>query len=127
MVGQDVTRHVRIKPPLIKAIRDHDSSVARFIGKITRFYEQAYRSSDLEPHLKGFPVHDLLVMAYAIKPKLFEVERLVVKIETTGTETLGMTVADFRHKPAGDPNVTVCTKAKAQEILDWYRRVIIGS
>ena len=127
MVGQDVTRHVRIEPPLIKAIRDHDSSVARFIGEITRFYEQAYGSDDLEPHLKGFPVHDLLVMAYAVRPDLFKTERLVVKIETTGTVTLGMTVADFRHKPDGKPNVTVCTWANAQEILDWYRLVIIGS
>jgi inosine-uridine nucleoside N-ribohydrolase len=127
MVGQDVTRHVRIEPPLIQAIRDHDSSIATLIGEITRFYEKAYASSDLEPHLKGFPVHDLLVMVYAVAPELFETEQLLVKIETTGTETLGMTVADFRHKPAGDPNVTVCTKAKAREILDWYRLVIVSS
>jgi purine nucleosidase len=127
MVGQDVTRHVRIEPSLIQEIRDHDSCVARLIGEITRFYERAYASPDLEPHLKGFPVHDLLVMVYALGPELFETERLLVKIETSGTETLGMTVADFRHKPAGNPNVTVCTKAKAQEILDWYRLVMISS
>jgi inosine-uridine nucleoside N-ribohydrolase len=126
MVGQDVTRHVRIEPKLIKAIRDADSALARFIGKITPVYEHAY-SSKLEPHLAGFPVHDLLVMAYAVRPELFDTERLLVKIETTGTETLGMTVADFRHEPPEDPNVTVCVKAKAQEILDWYRQVIIGS
>ena len=47
MVGQDVTRHVRIEPLLIKAIRDHSSAFAKFIGEITLFYESAYR--DLEP------------------------------------------------------------------------------
>jgi inosine-uridine nucleoside N-ribohydrolase len=125
MVGQDVTRYVRIKPPLIKAIRNHKSEVAKFIGKITRFYEKAYKK--FEPKPKGFPVHDLLVMAYAVKPELFEIERLAVKIERIGTETVGMTVADFRQKPEGDPNVTVCTEAKARQILNWYRRVIIGS
>jgi purine nucleosidase len=66
-------------------------------------------------------------MAYAVRPELFDTEQLLVKIETTGTETLGMTVADFRHEPPEPPNVTVCVKAKAQEILDWYRQVIIGS
>lgn len=126
MVGQDVTRHVRIKPPLIKAIRDHKSCVAEFIGEITRFYEQSYRGDDMEPHLPGFPVHDLLVMVYAVRPDFFKTESLVVRIETTGTETLGMTVPDFRHKPKGERNVTVCTWANAHEILDWYRQVMIG-
>jgi len=63
MVGQDVTRHVRIEPLLIKAIRDHSSAFAKFIGEITLFYESAYRN--LEPNISGFPVHDLLVIAYA--------------------------------------------------------------
>jgi inosine-uridine nucleoside N-ribohydrolase len=125
MVGQDVTRHVRVEPALIKAFRESDSAAARFIGEITPFYERFY--SKAEPDLKGFPVHDLLVMAYAVRPELFETQRLSVKIETTGTETLGMTVADFRPKPAEPPNVTVCMKVDGPELLKWYRQVIIGS
>ena len=42
---------------------------------------------------KRFPVHDLLVIAYAVKPELFGTQRLPVTVETTGTATLGMTVA----------------------------------
>ena len=135
MVGQDVTRLVRIEPELIKAIRDHDSALARFIGEITALYERFY--STAEPNIKGFPVHDLLVMAYAVKPELFIVDQLPVKVETRGTETLGMTVADFRPvippNPDGTPvrpNMTVCLEIKDKEramILDWYRQVIIGS
>jgi len=134
MVGQDVTRQVRIKPELIKAIRGHDSALARFIGEITKLYERFY--STAEPKIEGFPVHDLLVMAYAVKPKLFIVDQLPVKVETRGTETLGMTVADFRPvippNSDGTPvrrNMTVCLKIKGKgqaKILDWYRQVIIG-
>jgi len=125
MVGQDVTRHVRIEPLLIKAIRDHSSAFAKFIGEITLFYESAYR--DLEPGISGFPVHDLLVIAYAVKPEFFGTQRLPVTVETTGTATLGMTVADFRPSTTARPNVTVCLKVNDGAILDWYRQVIIGS
>lgn len=125
MVGQDVTRHVRIEPPLIKAIRDDDSALATFIGEITRFYESAY--SHLEPGISGFPVHDLLVIAYAVRPEFFGTQRLPVTVETTGTATLGMTVADFRPSTTARPNVTVCLEVNGRAILDWYRQVIIGS
>jgi inosine-uridine nucleoside N-ribohydrolase len=125
MVGQDVTRHVRIEPPLIKAIRDHSSAVATFIGKITRFYESAYKK--LEPDISGFPVHDLLVIAYAVKPELFRTKALAVTVETSGTATLGMTVADFRPSTEAPANVTVCLEVDGPAILGWYRKVIIGS
>lgn len=125
MVGQDVTRHVRIRPSLIKAFRRDEGTFTKFIGEITRFYESAYK--ELEPNIRGFPVHDLLVIAYAVQPCLFETQRLPVTVETTGTATIGMTVADFRPSTKAQPNVTVCLKANGKEILAWYSRVIIGS
>lgn len=125
MVGQDVTRHVRIGPSLAKTLRREKDALAKYIGEMTRFYEEAYRK--LEPHLPGFPVHDLLVPAYAVRPELFEVKRLHVTVETTGTDTLGMTVADFRPSTNAKPNITVCLKAKGEEILAWYQKVITGS
>jgi inosine-uridine nucleoside N-ribohydrolase len=125
MVGQDVTRHVRIGPSLVKVLRRDEGALTKFIGEITRFYEKAYRK--LEPDLPGFPVHDLLVPAYAVQPDLFEVQRLPVTVETTGTATLGMTVADFRPSTKAKPNITVCLKAKGEEILAWYKKVITRS
>jgi hypothetical protein len=74
-----------------------DSALARFIGEITPFYELAY--SELKPGISGFPVPDLPVMAYAVRPESFGTRRLPVKVETTGTATLGMTVSDFRLDP----------------------------
>jgi inosine-uridine nucleoside N-ribohydrolase len=125
MVGQDVTRHVRVKPSLIRAIRNHGGPIARFLGRVTRHYESAYRK--LEPHLRGFPVHDLLVIAYAVKPKLFDTKKLAVTIETSGTATVGMTVADFRPSSNAPANVTVCVDVDGPGVLDWYRKVILAS
>lgn len=133
MVGQDVTRHVRIGPELIKEIREHGSALAKFIGEITKRYEAFYRNA--EP-IEGFPVHDLLVMIYAVRPELFEIGKMSVKVETMGTETRGMTVADFRPVPRNPDgteasrNMTVCLEIKEEQraiVLDCYRQVLIGS
>lgn len=118
MVGLDVTRRVRITPERRDRMRAADTEIAEFIYRITGFYANAY----LNEGIAGFPVHDLLVMAYALRPDLFETKRLAVDVETDGSLTAGMTVADFRPFTDRPANVTVCMKADAEAILDWYER-----
>lgn len=123
MVGLDVTRWVRITPPRRERMRAAGTEIAEFVYRITGFYASAY----LNEGIAGFPVHDLVVMAYALRPDLFETKRLPVDIETEGSLTGGMTVADFRPFTAKPANVTVCMKADADGILDWYERVITSA
>lgn len=120
MVGQDVTRSVRVQPERRERIRRANRPISEFVYQITAFYADAY----VKERIPGFPVHDLLVMAYALRPELFETRRLRVEIETHGRVTRGMTAADFRPYSAQAPNVTVCMKADANSILDWYESVI---
>ena len=124
MVGQDVTRDVRISDDRFRRFHDY-GEVGSYLHRIASFYRDAY--CRLEPDLAGFPVHDLLVMAYALEPELFTTKRLPVRIETSGDLTAGMTVADFRtaRGPSFAPaDVTVCLKADGQAILDWYEAVL---
>jgi inosine-uridine nucleoside N-ribohydrolase len=121
MVGQDVTRHVRIDPERFERIR-RSGPLGRYLHEIARFYRDAYL--DLEPDLPGFPVHDLLVPAYALRPDLFVTEWLPVRIETAGEMTTGMTVADLRPTTRAAANVTVCVGARGDDILGWYIEVL---
>jgi inosine-uridine nucleoside N-ribohydrolase len=123
MVGLDATRRVRITPERRDRMRTAGTEIAEFIYRITGFYASAY----LNEGIVGFPVHDLLVMAYALRPDLFETKRLAVDIETQSSLTVGMTVADFRPFTDRPANVTVCMQADADGILDWYERVMTSA
>src|SRR6516165_9545078 len=95
--------------------------IAEFLYEITRYYGNAYTREQIP----GFPVHDLLVMIYALRPALFKTRLLHVDVETEGALTEGMTVADFRPYSKVKPNVNVCLKADADAIFDWYEKVIM--
>lgn len=123
MVGQDVTRWVRIGAERRERMRTAGSPIAEFVYQITGFYADAYTSEGIP----GFPVHDLLVMAYALRPELFETKQLPVDVDIESSLTRGMTVADFRPQPDKPANVRVCMKADADRILDWYERVIASA
>ena len=123
MVGQDVTRWVRISAERRERMRRVGSRIAEFLYRITGFYADAYTREGIP----GFPVHDLLVMAYALRPQLFETKRLPVDVDVESSLTRGMTVADFRTYTEKPANVRVCMKADADGILDWYEQVIASA
>jgi inosine-uridine nucleoside N-ribohydrolase len=81
----------------------------------------------LKERIPEFPVHDLAVMAYAVRPELFETKRLPVNVDTESSLTRGMTVADFRPYTDEPANVTLCMNADGDGILDWYERVVTSA
>ena len=121
MVGQDVTRPTRMLPERRERLRQAGGEIAEFLYEITRYYGNAYTREQIP----GFPVHDLLVMIYALRPALFKTRLLHVDVETEGVLTEGMTVADFRPYSKLKRNVNVCLKADADAIFDWYEKVIM--
>ena len=121
MVGQDVTRSTRMLPERRERLRQAGGEIAEFLYEITRYYGNSYTREQIP----GFPVHDLLVMIYALRPALFKTRLLHVDVETEGALTEGMTVADFRPYSKVKPNVNVCLKADADTIFDWYEKVIM--
>jgi len=121
MVGQDVTRPTRMLPERRERLRQAGGEIAEFLYEITRYYGNSYTREQIP----GFPVHDLLVVIYALRPALFQTRLLHVDVETEGALTEGMTVADFRPYSKVKPNVNVCLKADADTIFDWYEKVIM--
>jgi purine nucleosidase len=124
MVGQDVTRWSRMSTERRERLRQVGGEIAEFLYGITEYYGNYYAQIE---DIAGFPVHDLLVMAYALRPELFETRFLHVDVETDGALTAGMTVADFRPSSTATPNVHVCLKADAAQIYDWYEQVIAAA
>ena len=83
MVGQDVTRPTRMLPERRERLRQAGGEIAEFLYEITRYYGNAYTREQIP----GFPVHDLLVMIYALRPALFKTRLLHVDVETEGALT----------------------------------------
>jgi purine nucleosidase len=58
----------------------------------TEFFERFDKEKYGSP---GAPLHDPCTIAYILRPDLFSGREINVEIETAGTHTLGMTVADW--------------------------------
>ena len=75
----------------------------------------------------GMSLHDPLTMAAVIEPGMAKLERYLVKIETMGKYTLGMTVMDRRSNRCDEePNVDVCTSVDGKMFHDVFMNRVIG-
>ncbi len=88
----DVTHKALTTAPRVAAFRNLQTEVGRMVAAWTDFFERFDKSKYGTP---GAPLHDPCVIAYLIRPELFSGRRINVEIETKGTFTTGMTVADW--------------------------------
>jgi len=123
MVGQDVTRPARVLPERRERLHLTNNAIADFLYNITGYYGKFYEREGIP----GFPVHDLLVIQYALRPHLFKTQKLAVDVETYGELTNGMTVGDLRPWSSAKRNVTVCLNVDADQVLNWYEEVIVAA
>ena len=139
-LGLDVTERARIDPEhLVRlarragsapddslALADPDDPMAatrsvasnpivRFLADALRFYFEFHRRYD---GFYGAFIHDPLVVAAALDPRLVTSEPLYVDVETRGELTTGMTVADRRRLTGKPPNVDVASSADVAAFLD---------
>lgn len=88
----DVTHKVLTTRARIAAISALGSPVAKAVASWTGFFERY----DKEKYgSEGAPLHDPCVIAWLLKPELFQGREINVEIELEGTYTAGMTVADW--------------------------------
>ena len=92
MVPLDASHMVLSTPERLERIKANGNRCSRAVVEMLTFSERF----DLEKYaFKGAPLHDPCVMAYIIKPELFEGRHINVSIETGSELTMGMTVADY--------------------------------
>ena len=138
-LGLDVTEGARIAPEHVVALARRAGStpddalapvsddplaprrsvasnpVIRFVADALRWYYEFHERYD---GFYGAFIHDPLVVAAALDPRLITTEPLYVDVETRGELTTGMTVADRRRLTGKSPNVDVAATADVDAFLD---------
>jgi len=110
MVPLDVTHQVLATKERIAAIRASGNAASIAVTQMLEFSERF----DLGKYgWPGAPLHDPCVIAYLLKPELFEGRHINVSIETGSELTVGMTVADYWGVTGKVKNCTYLRSANA--------------
>ena len=88
----DVTHKALTSREWVERMRLTGTDIGRAVASWTDFFE---RFDVAKYGSQGAPLHDPCVIAYLVKPSLFEGKHVNVEIETEGRLTAGMTVADW--------------------------------
>jgi purine nucleosidase len=92
MIPLDATHMVLSTPERLEKIKANGNKSSQAVYEMLSFSERF----DLQKYgSRGAPLHDPCVMAFLIKPELFEGRHINVTIETASELTMGMTVADY--------------------------------
>jgi purine nucleosidase len=110
MMPLDVTHRLLTHKDRVRRIAEIGTVPARAMAEMLEFFERF----DVEKYgADGGPLHDPTVIAYLIKPELFEGRDCNVEIEVTSPLTLGMTVVDWWHVTSRAHNARVIRFADA--------------
>ncbi len=88
----DVTHKALVTAPRLAAFRALGTEVGATVAAWTDFFERFDKEKYASP---GAPLHDPCTIAWLLHPDLFTGREINVEIETAGTHTTGMTVADW--------------------------------
>lgn len=99
MIGLDVTHQARATKDRIAAIEATDNGAARAAGALLRHYGGDGAGDP--------PLHDPCVIAYLLRPDLFEGRPAHVTVETESPRLLGRTHVDLWGITDRQPNATV--------------------
>lgn len=88
----DVTHKALTTRARVEAFRALGTHAGAVVASWTDFFE---RYDMAKYGSAGAPLHDPCVIAYLLKPDLFDGRHVNVEVETQGALTLGMTVADW--------------------------------
>lgn len=116
MVGLDVTLKPELPNDVYEKASKIDNDYGRLVYKILTFikYRSVLCGGD-KPNL-----HDVIALAYILKPKLFKSSKYYIEIETKGTITKGMTVVDYNCVAQKEPNVNAVMDIDIKGFWTWF-------
>ena len=119
IVPLDATHQVVLTGERLHAeVEKRDSKIFSFLKDSTQACMEFYRQ---HVGFWGFHIHDALPIGTLTHPDYFENIAAYVQVETEGTLTNGMTVADLRReRQSSHPNAHVCVKVAAKAFLDSF-------
>ena len=119
IVPLDATHQVVLTGERLHAETDkRPDRISQFLKNATQACMEFYRQ---HVGFWGFHIHDALPIGMLTHPEHFESVAADVQVETEGTITNGMTVADLRpERQHSNPNAHVCVKVAAEAFLDHF-------
>jgi purine nucleosidase len=115
MLPLDVTHMILSTPERLQKIRALGNKAGEAVYQMLSFSERF----DLAKYgSNGAPLHDPCVIAYMLKPDLFQGRHINVVIETSSELTVGMTVADYWGVTGRVKNVTYLRSGDAAGFYD---------
>ena len=115
----DATHQVILTGERLHAEMDkRPNRISQFLKDATQPCMEFYRQ---HVGFWGFHIHDALPIGMLTHPDYFESVDAYVQVETEGTLTNGMTVADLRQERRHpNPNARVCVKVAVEAFLDNF-------
>ena len=121
IVPLDLTEQiVLMRTELEYRARRRSNDVSRFILRMTRFYMAYHKRTE---GFNGGFLHDPVALAVAIDPGLFTMQRTLVRVETKGSMTRGMTIAESRRTRVSKRNqVEVAVRIDRTRFLTLFHQ-----
>ena len=105
----------RSEDPMLATRSVASNPIVRYVADALRYYMEFHERYD---GFYGAFIHDPLVVAAALDRALVSTEPLYVDVETRGSLTTGMTVADRRRLTGKPPNLDVAVSADVATFMD---------
>jgi purine nucleosidase len=115
MIPLDVTHQVLTTPKRLAALRALDNRCGRAVAALLASFERNRRAKF---GARATALHDPSVIAYLLKPTLFQGREVNVAVETQSPLTLGMTVVDWWAGTGRAPNAQVMNAVDASGFYD---------
>jgi len=74
--------------------------------------------------LEGFPLAEVVALAFVARPHLFDTQSMAIDVETKGELTRGMTVCDQRGIMRWKHNIDVARHVDSQGVLDYFAAIM---
>ncbi|MDH3539511.1 MAG: nucleoside hydrolase [Acidimicrobiia bacterium] len=115
MMPLDVTHQVLASAQRVDRFRAMGTRVGEVVAAWLDFFDRY----DTEKYgTDGAPLHDPCVIAYLLRPDLFDGQVCNVEIETSSELTMGMTVVDWWHVTDRAQNALVMANVDADRFFD---------
>ena len=115
MIPLDVTHQVLTTPPRLAALRALGNRCGAAVAALLTSFEENRRPKFGS---RGMALHDPSVIAYLLRPSLYEGREVNVAVETQSPLTIGMTVVDWRGVTGRKPNVRFMNTVDAEGFYD---------
>lgn len=111
----DVTHKALTTPDRLAKFSDLKTPAGDAVAGMLDFYDRW----DMDKYdLPGGPLHDPTVIAYLLRPDLFEGRNVAVEIDIAPGPTLGMTIVDWWGVTEHEPNALVMNGIDAEGFFD---------